>query len=130
SEHVVFPPFSDNDARQAVELANTVSQSIRLALGRSGDLADSAIVDERPPADAAQSRTQRPIHTWFESNIQIPPSLLLIRLLGRLGIDVDVRAFDLFDQQEDGLPDGAKLVVAIGCKADGPGVKLFNLGLL
>ncbi len=99
----------------------------RLVAGRSlvgVSFAHSVVVDKRPSADTTQSRTQRSIHSWFAPIIRIRGLMLP---LGCLGVGVDMRAFDLFDQQEDRPPGGAKFVVAVGNKADGPGAKLFNL---
>ena len=52
-------------------------------------------------------------------------------LVRRLRVpEIDVKAFDLFDQQEDGLSGRAKIVIAIGIKTRAPGAELLDLGLV
>jgi hypothetical protein len=58
--------------------------------------------------------------------------VLDLRLLTRgLRIpEIDVKALDLLDQQEDGLTGRAKIVVAVRIQTRAPGAELLDLGLI
>lgn len=81
-------------------------------------------------ADTAQPGPERPIDGFVRLTLCLR-WLDLTFLARRFRIpEIDVKALDLFDQQEDGLTGRAKIVVAVGIQTRAPGPELLDLRLI
>ena len=81
-------------------------------------------------ADAAQPGAERPIDTGVTLKLRIGiPEVTLLGRRFRIP-EIDVQAFDLFDQQEDCFSRSAKVVISVGIETRAPGAELLDLGLI